>query len=57
MTSVRVVLGTDAWREWLLPFLDDPRFAVELAPPSLAPAEAVVFLSRHATLRRDGYRG
>lgn len=53
MTSVRIVLGTGAWRAWLAPFLDDPRFDIEFAEPSVAPARAVVFLSRHATLRRD----
>ena len=53
MTRVRVVVGTEAWLEWLPPFLDDPRYLVEISRPRLAPAEAVVFLSGHETLRRD----
>jgi len=57
---VGLVLGTPAWRTWLPGFLEDPRFRVELLEPDglvarvarLRPA-AVVFLSRHETLRRD----
>jgi len=54
MTCVRVVAGTEAWLEWMAPFLADPRYSVEISEPRLAPAEAVVFLSSHETLRRDG---
>lgn len=55
---VLVVLGTKAWRVWILPFLEDSRFATEVVhrpPRALRPGEynVVVFLSRHDTLRRD----
>ena len=55
---VLVVLGTKAWRVWILPFLEDPRFLTEVVhrpPRALRPGEydAVVILSRHDTLRRD----
>jgi biotin carboxylase len=55
-SRVLVVLGTNAWREWILPFLDDPRFDAEVqasADVRMAQFDAAVFLSRHDSLRRD----
>jgi len=61
--SVLVVLGTSAWRSWVLPFLEDPRFDVAVLegdPDASLVAtvrrrvpDVVAFLSRHETLRRD----
>ena len=61
MSRVQVVLGTQAWRTWIDEFLDDPRFEIEVAEPDASDhtepdprrAEAIVFFSRHETLRRD----
>ncbi len=55
---VLVVLGTRAWRVWILPFLEDPRFLTEVVhrpPHGVRPGQydAVLFLSRHDTLRQD----
>jgi carbamoyl-phosphate synthase large subunit len=50
---VQVVLGTRAWRAWIDPFLADPRYRFEYAEPAPEKTDAIVFLSRHETLRRD----
>lgn len=53
---VLVVLGTGAWRDWILPFFDDPRFEAEVqlsADVRMAHYDCAVFFSRHDTLRRD----
>ncbi|MHC4956870.1 MAG: ATP-grasp domain-containing protein [Planctomycetota bacterium] len=61
MPRVQVILGTHAWRSWIDPFLEDPRYRVEYAEPDPGEhaepdprrTDAIVFLSRHETLRRD----
>lgn len=62
---VLVVLGTTAWRSWLVPFFIDSRFRTEVVESVEGAdricaaaigfrADAVVFLSHHDSLRRDG---